>query len=494
MTDGFTFAASDDGRRLTVSWSGLEIARFDFAVPTSDAGAPAVDTEGTRIVAGDLAVALTHDDLAGDWRTLLTIDNLGDESVPLPPVGVGITVAAGWSGWTWASDIEGFVVVTPLFDPETPTLLVRLAGFVRAISTVPVFAPFERRPDPTLPAAYSALHLANPTGSLRGSARTRTSLTFSAVSDPEAAGQYLPRWLPNLVRNDDDEIVFDTPDQAVVGGPGVTVDTLGNSALVTAETGHREIAFHDVAGVRRLRASFAPQARDPWLGDLAAGITRTRPSAATSAAALVVVGALGRGVVQDRHHALDWLERVDWLERGDLLALTVAASLARGSHDVALALDATRAAQEFPPGPGQAMTLTTCTSALISAGSGQPGLRVPERRYVAGDDPWSRLECAVFTLEEPTEDLVTIVQAATRRLGGDLPGQPVRLSEAEAGYLIALLNWVPDRWDCREFRGHVSPARDARLRAARLLLTDHASGMQSGHEGLAWLLMAHMET
>ncbi|MFV0451335.1 MAG: hypothetical protein ACK5LS_03660, partial [Propioniciclava sp.] len=81
------------------------------------------------------------------------------------------------------------------------------------------------------------------------------------------------------------------------------------------------------------------------------------------------------------------------------------------------------------------------------------------------------------------------VEVAVRRLGGGLPGEPMRLAEAEAGYLIALLRLVPWGWPSRA-PGSTAPPGEVAARAARLLLADHASGVQPGREGLAWLLMA----
>lgn len=478
LNGSFQYEESDGGRRLHIGWAGEEMARLDFVVPE-------------RLSADDsdpLETSLHHDDVAGNWRTLVTVDNHGPDAVALPPVGVGITVSPEWSGWTWTTDVEGFLVVTPLLQ-EAPTLLVRISGFVRESSAVPVFTAAERRPDPGLPRTYTALHLANPTGSLKASARTRTTLVFSSVAGPEAAGQVLPRWLPDLVRDERDEIVFDTPDQAVVGGPGVTVATLGNSALVTGDAGHREVAFHDLAGVHRLRATFAPAARGPWLGEQAAIIMSGRPSAASSGGGVVVAQALAAGVARDRSGALDWLERVDWLARGDLLALSVAATLAELNHDRTQARDAEQAARGLEPGPGRSIILAACSRAAVRTGAAGGDLEAYLASFVPGEDLWSPLEAALFRMAEPTPSLVAVVDAAQRRLGGDLPGQPMRVTEAEAGYLIHLLHLVPWTWQTKEFRSVTDTAGEVARRAGRLLLADQASGLQTGCNGLAWLLL-----
>lgn len=479
MTAAFHYRTAADGRRVVVTHGGREVSRFDFALPDAPRG---------PVTAG-VDYRVEHDDLDGDWRTLITVDNLDAESRALLPVGVGITVAPGWAGWTWASDLEGIVWVAPLKE-SAPTLLVRLSGFVRVASTVPVFAPVDRRPDPQLPGAYAALHLANPTGSLRGAARSRTTLSFAAIDSPRLAGQFLPGWLPDLVCEGDDEIVFNTPDQAVVGGPGVTIDIAGNAALVTALPGHGEIAFHDVRGVRRLRASFAPVLRHSWLGDLATDLMRVRPSAATSAAAAVVVQVLTQGAAADRDQTLDWLERVDWLDRGDLLAVSVAQRLAAWNRDPQLASDAWVAACALPPGPGRGFLLSDCGFTILSAGGKVPNPELATGRH-RGADPWSQLEDAVITRAEPTEDLVRTVEAAQTRLGVGLPGEPIKLTEAEAGYLIHLLLALPWTWDRPEFQDRVSEAGQVAHRAGRLLLADHAAGLQPGYTGLAWLLMQH---
>ncbi|MFV0453169.1 MAG: hypothetical protein ACK5LS_13185, partial [Propioniciclava sp.] len=367
MIEPFACRASRDGRRLTFTLDGCPLAHFDFALPDAGDLCANLDDQEYRVAQGPCEVSLRHDDEDG-WRTVVTVDNVGTESVALLPVGVGVTAEPGWAGWTWASDLEGIVVVAPLAQ-DTPSLVVRITGFVRVASAVPVFAPQDRRPDPMLPEAYAALHLVSPTGSLRAGSRVRTTLSFLRADEPGEAGQFLPAWLPDLVRDGLDEIVFDTPDQAVVGGVGVTVATVGNVALVTAAPGHREIAFHDARGVRRLRASFAPDLAGAWLGELAAELMRTRPSATSSAAATVVAGALVRGLEQDRDQTLDWLERVDWAERGDLLALGVGAALAAWNHDRHLAVDVLAAAGVLPPGPGRGLVLRRCGRAAARVGA-----------------------------------------------------------------------------------------------------------------------------
>lgn len=485
MTGAFDYRVEHEGRRLLVTWGTDEVARFEFAVPGDGGTYDAFEGELATQV-GPLAVTLRHDPLDEGWRSLVTVDNLAEEPVALAPVGMGVTVRKGWVGSLWTTDLEGLVVVSHQWA-NGPSLVVRLSGFARAASSVPVFTPQDRRPDPSLPSSYAALHLANPTGSLRGAARTRTSLTFLTAGSREYAEQFLPAWLPELVVDERDEIVFNTPDQAVVGGPGVTVQTLGNAAVVTGEAGHREIAFHDVLGVRRLRASFAPDAKGPWLGEVAAGLMRTRPSAAPSPSGAIIAAALNHGVAQDPSATLDWLERVDWLDRDDVHAMSVSATLALWNRDRRLAEDTWSAAQTLPAVRGTGMVLSHCAAAMVHVGGVDPARRARRR---AGDDndAWYRLERALLAGSGPSPDLIELVEAALRRLGSDLPGGPMRLSEGDAGFLIAILDLVPTTWVRGDVGDRLGGLRRAVDRARRLLLTDHASGLHTSHEGLAWVL------
>ena len=478
MSWGFACSLTGGGRGLLVRRDRTPVVEFAFGLPGDPvAGWEPDETEARLTLADSFTARLRHLGDDGGWTTMVSLDNTADVERALPPLGMAVTVAPGWAGWSWTSDVEGFVLVAPV-DGSGPCLLVRVRqGFLRAAAERPVFTVADRRGE-SLGSGVGAFHLAHPTGSLRAFGRHQTTLDFSEVPDAAGVVGVLPEWLPELVAVPGDELRFETPDLAIVPGPGVRLGTEDTTSVLLGEPGHREVAVHGVRGVQRLRATFTP-ALEPFLADLVTALKSKRPSAVTSATGAVVAGALARRAVLDPENVLDWLEREDWLARGDLFGVAAAVVVATETLDEALL--------------GQ-----VCDA--LKALSGEPGLGI-----IA-----SRVWLATLRLGVPPLDLTGLlgpglegailggatdaawdgrVRGAAHRFGdGVLPGQPVGLAEADAGLLIALLRLVPEHWESR------AAASEAAERGAALLLADHADGLHPSYDGLAWLVLGDVAT
>lgn len=126
-----------------------------------------------------------------------------------------------------------------------PGLLVRLRqGFLRAGVPSPTFAP--EKPASRGSGAGHGGVLSRQPG--RGAARPRpahvTRLEFGPLPDLDAARAILPAWVPELIARPGDEIRFETPDQALVPGPGARVAGDDIASVLTGTPGHRELAVH----------------------------------------------------------------------------------------------------------------------------------------------------------------------------------------------------------------------------------------------------------
>lgn len=485
MTGPFSFALSQNARTLTVTRDRVTVVQVDFALPLAEPEALIEDADDATVsvTEGPLTTTLRHEADVERWHTTVTLDNTDSDAHAYPTVGVGLTLADGWSGWTWASDLEGIVVISP-DSGVGPCLLLKARGFVRVAGETPVFGPEVRRVDPALPRAFALLHLVPVTGELRPHGRSRTSLTFSPVDSTDEVGQALPSWLPQLVADESDaefaEVVVDTPDWGVVAGQGARVTFYeGVSALVTAPAGHYEFGVHNLQGVHRLRASFAPSA-DEWYFEVAKELLTRRPSTQPTANALVVAGSLEQGYIGPVDQVVDWLEQVDWLTRDDVLAPAVAAIHAAFTSDKTLLADAWSAALDRDPVPGRALVAAHCWSLGYMFHAERLD---PSTLLVESDDPRVQFETAVLG-RLPVEEWAGRLRGVEDRLGRRHPGQPVWLPEAEAGYLAALLSQVPATW--WQYSRETPRIVD---RVAALLRADHAAGLQPGKEGLAWLFL-----
>lgn len=483
MSWPFACEVTGGGRGLLVSHGSAAVAEFAFGLP-GEPVAGWVPTGGdARITVTDgFSARLRHTPDDAGWTTVVSVDNTSDAPRALPPLGVAVTVANGWAGWSWAGDVEGFCTIAPADGPGD-TLLVRVRrGLWRAAASVPAFAPADRRGDGLGP-GVAAFHLADPEGTLPAHGRHATTLEFSAVATPDAAADTLPSWLPRLVLAGGEEAHLRTPDHGIVPGDGVGMTTLDGGVLLTGSPGHRRVAVHGVRGVHRLCVTWTPPVAT-LLGEMAGELLRRRPSATASASAAVVAAALARRAVPDAAAALDWLERVDWPARGDLWGPAVAGVVASETHDADLVGDACDALLAAPHRPGAGIVGMRLWLATLRAGLAPlDWSRVLGR---AGRDGLAGLESALLR----NADAATFgpaVTGLTHRLGASLPGQPVGLPEADAGLAVALLRHVPEGWPQRQ------AATAAAEKAAALLLADHADRLHPAHDGLTWVLMGGID-
>lgn len=482
MSWGFSCSLTGGGRGLLVRRGRERVAEFVFGLPGEPVpGWEPDETEARLTVAESFTARLRHLGDPDGWTTIVSIDNTADVERALPPLGMAVTVAPGWCGWSWTSDVEGFLLVAPA-GAAGPCLLLRVRqGFLRAASDRPALTAADRRGE-GLGDGVAAFHLAHPTGSLRAFGRHQTTVEFSQVPDAAAVVTALPGWLPELVVAPGDELRLDTPDLAVVPGPGVRMGSEDTTSVLVAPPGHREVAVHGVRGVQRLRVSFTP-GFDPFLADLVTALKSRRPSALPSATGAVVAGALARRAVLDPENVLDWLEREDWLARGDVFGAAVAAIVATETHDEALLEAAAETLLGLEPGPGWGVVATRCWLATLQVGLPPIDLTRAFVRLKEGGE-LARFESAA--LGGGAEPPGAVSGLANRFGVGVLPGQPVGLPEAEAGLLATLLRLVPEHWGSR------AAASEAAERAVALLLADHADGLHPAYDGLAWLLVGDL--
>lgn len=482
MSWPFVCTVTGGGRGLRVTRGRRPVVEFAFGLPGAKlAGWEADDEEVLFTTEDPFTARLRHLPDEEGWTTVVSLDNTAEGERAIPPLGVAATVAPGWAGWSWTSDTEGFLVVAPASGGGQSLLVTVRRGFWRAAQERPVFAASERRATGIGPGA-AAFHLANPNGALRGHGRHQTTLELSAIPTAASASGTLPGWLPDLLVRPGDELRFDTPDQAIVPGPGLELSTLDTSALLVGEPGHREVAVHGVRGVQRVRASFMP-AVAPFLADLAAALKSRRPSALPSATGAVVAAALARRTVLDPDSVLDWLEREDWLARGDVFGPAIAAVVATETHDDALLEAACEAVLVGESQPGAGILATRCWLATLRMGL--PPLDLSRVFAHVSDDPLAGFEVAVLRNQD-ADRWTPFAAGLVNRLGAGLPGQPVGLPEADAGLLIALLRLMPEDWAGRR------AATEASEKAAGLLLADHADGLHPAYDGLAWLLLGEI--
>lgn len=442
-------------------------------------GAASADPdEVLHVRQGPVGVRVRRFDDLDASSLILTVENTGDTPVAVPTVALTVTPDAAWSGWSWTSDTEGFVLLS---SPTDAVVLQLRRGHLRAVPGLPVFGG-----EPTVlgegPPGAGVFHLFLP-GNLAAGERRRTVLRAGRLPDAEAAASMLPAWLPPLVEPVGTEVALETPDQGVVPGPGVDATLTGHTLLLSGAAGHREVALHGVRGVQRLRVSWVP-GLGSWLAEVAHVLRSRRPSAVSSATGAVVAEALARGAVLDRDAVVDWLEREDWLARGDALGVATAALAATHAGDEALLADAWAAVAELPVTAGFGFVAMKVWLGLLSVSGAAPDLagtllRRPPLEGLAA------LELSLLGGGDRGRDEPELL-AAVRRLGGTLPGQPLGLSASEAARLVGVLRLCPEGWPTRR------AASGAAEKAASLLLADYADGLHDSWDGLAWLLMGQL--
>lgn len=483
MSWAFACQVTGGGRGLRVTRDGEFVCEFAFGLPGDPVPGWEPDDEDALLTLADpFAARLRHLADEEGWTTVVSIDNGSEDERALPPLGVAVTVAPSWAGWSWTSDTEGFLVVAPSDGWAGEALMVQVRrGFWRVTQHSPVFASPRRRSE-EVQRGVATFHLANPTGALRGHGRHQTTLEMSAIRSLQDAASAVPDWMPDLVVAENDELRFETPDQAVVPGPGVSMGTDDTAAVLMGSAGHREVAIHGLKGVQRVRATFTPEP-SLFLADLATALKSTRPSALPTSTAVVIASGLARRATHDQAAVLDWLEREDWLARGDVFAPAVAAIVAAETLDEALLSAACEALLDADVVPGSGIIATRLWLATLRMGLPPVDLTSLFARVSA--DGLGGFEAAVLQNRDPGR-WAPYALGLVNQLGGALPGQPVGLPEADAGLMIALLRLMPEGWPGRQ------AAAEASEKAARMLLADHQDGLHASYVGLAWMLLGEI--
>lgn len=477
MSEAWGWRWAGGGRAVRVMAGGEDACELTFGIPQAGEGMVFHEDDGeVSYAVGELGIRLSVRDALPDWMVELAIDNHSADVQAMPPLGMVVRVLPGWVGWSWTAESDGFVAVAPETGDQ-PALLIRLRqGFLRASSPAPAFVPAGRRTE-ALELNMAAFFLGNPTGSLRPFSRHLTRLEFGTIDRIDQAREAMPAWVPDLIARPGDTIRFDTPDQALVPGHGVTVTSDDIAGLVMGNAGHREVAVHGARGVTRLRPTFEPEA-GLLAAEAVSPLLGRRPGGLPTASGAVVAAAMARRLVADPNAALDWLEQEDWLARGDQFAPLIALTVAVETHDEALgeaALDAL-ASRRFGAGDG-------LIASWAWMGGLQLGLAPLDLSAVLGKASTAaeRWEAALVG-HAPEASYATGTQALIRRLGADLPGAPIGLSVTDAGLAIALLRAVPES---SALRPESVAASD---KAAALLAADYVDGLQPTYDGLAWLL------
>ncbi|HRL50214.1 MAG TPA: hypothetical protein PLK46_07410 [Propioniciclava sp.] len=477
MSDAFAWRWSGGGRGLRVTSGGEDVCEVTFGIPEGpEAGVSHEVEDEVSYAVGEIGFRLSVRDLVGDWAVELALDNRSDETQAAPPLGMVVRVAPGWTGWSWTAESDGFLVISRE-EGDRPSLLIRLRqGFLRESSPSPRFSPSGRRAEALEP-NMAAFFLANPTGSLRPFARHVTRLEFGPIDRLEQARAAMPGWVPELIARPGDAIRFDTPDQALVPGHGVTVASDDIAGVATAAAGHREIAVHGARGVTRLRPTFEPDPR-VLAAEVVAPLLGRRPGGLPTASGAVVAAALSRRVVADPNAALDWLEQEDWLAREDQFAPLVALAVAVETHDEALGIAALDVLARRRFGAGDGLIASWAWVAGLQMGVAPLDLSAILAKATT---PAERFEASLVG-QGPEAVCAGGVQTLVRRLGADLPGAPMGLGATDAGLAIALLRAVPEH---SSLRAEAVAASD---KAAALLAADYVDGLQPTYDGLAWLL------
>lgn len=466
-----------------VDAAGAQLATVSFAIPGSAVSGWTPDDEDLLLATGDgLSSRLRVGGEGSSWILALTVDNLTADPVPLPFLGLGITLGAPAAGWAWTTDLQALVVVTSRLSAAGGVLLRLKQGFCRAAGSVPAFAGEADGP------RRAAFHLAPPDCVLGAHRRHQVVLEVTAIDDIREADAVLPAWLPPTVVRTGTGIDLSLPDMAVVPGPGVRATMAEMTVRLDGLPGHRLVGVHGPRGVERLELTWCPGVRDLVPG-LVEELLRTRPAQASDAAGYVVAHAAVGRLCADPDQALDWLDQVDWLDRGSLLADATAGLMAATTREWRQ-LDAVwRFLGERPVSPGYGLAVTRLGVAGLGVGQGAE-TRAATLLGRQAEDPASDLELALLTgvdavrLDGPLAGLV-------HALGGGLPGRPIGLSASEAALAVSLLKLCPESWRLSRAAG------EAASKAEGLLLADYTGDpdqprAQRELDGLAWLLLGDL--
>lgn len=482
-----TAAVSPDGRSLDLTDAhGSAVASLTFAVPGDRVAGWESDEEELLLAQAGSAQSRLRVVESGEAFSLhLTVDNLGPDPVELPYLGLGVSLADGWAGWAWTTDLAGLIAITSARDGRGGVLVRLRQGFLRGAREVPVFLP--KAEDA---AGRGAFHLSPPGALLGGHRRHAVTLDVTPLRALTDAAALLPPWLPRPVEREGTEITLSLPDQAVVPGPGVSSTLVGTDLVLTlmGSAGHREVAIHG-RGVQRLRLTWHPMVAD-LLPPLVDRLTRRRPGRGTEGAGFVVVEAVVRSLAPDRERALDWLDQTDWLERGSLLGDVTAGVLAAVQGERRQLEAAWLSLARRPVTPGFGLAVMRLWLATLSS-TGEPPSLAHELLARRAPDAASGLELALLSYRS-ADALAAPLGGLINTLGGSLPGGPIGLSASDAALAVSLLKLCPENW------GRSREASEAAGKAEGLLLGDLASALAEDPDGLpsldglAWLLLGEL--
>lgn len=446
-------------------------------------GVPGEPVEGWTPGEDDLVYARAGDvetrvrlfqDVAA-WTVSITVDNRSEHPVQLPELGLGVTLADRCVGWSWTSDLAGFIAVAAEAE-KGPVAVVRLKqGFLRPVRESPVFA--------DAATSGEAFHLAPPRGALGPHRRHQVTLQVELRPSLSSLADALPGWLPDVIVDAGEQVSFATPDEGVLPGDNVNVTLVDTTAVASLESpGRGCVSLHGVRGVQRIWLAEAPP-MEALVPPLAEAVMLRRPGVRSSGAGLLVAEALANGLVTDEWATLDWLEREAWLDRRDLEGVAIAATLALAGGDAGLLDDAWAALAALPASRGFGLVTLKLGLAALRLAGGAPPL-AGELLARPGEDPDAALELAVLA-GRLTPAHRGPLAAVVASLGDVLPGQPLGLSALEAARRVALVRLCPP--------GFVSLRAAATAnKAYRLLLADYATRLQPDVTGLGWLLLGHL--
>lgn len=472
--------------------AGAGLATLRFAVPGTPVAEWEPDDEEIALLRAEgllSRVRMVRE--PGSVSVSLTVDNTSDAPVELPFLGFAVSVEPGWSGWTWGTELEGFVVVASTRGPGACVLVRLKRGFLRPVAQDTCFvAEASGSLLEPAPADRSAFLLSPPGALLGAHRRHEVLLEISIVDDLDAVAASLPPWLPETIAQVGDDITVALPDEAMVGGDGVSVSVVDTVSVVTLRSpGHRELVIHGPRGSRVLPLDAAPPLEDV-VADLVGQLLTRRPQRLGEAAGFVVADALARRLAPDPERAFDWLDAVDWLDRDALLG-DATAGLAASLQGETLQVQATwNLLGRRPVTPGYGLVVMRLWLASLAASGTPPPEALALLSRPAADEA-SALELSLLGYRGA--DVATGgVQGLIALLGGTLPGRPIGLSAARAAVAASVLRLCPESWEVSALAALTA------AKTERLLLADYAGCAEDGAamvglDGLAWLLMGHLD-
>ncbi|WP_300081489.1 hypothetical protein, partial [Propioniciclava sp.] len=103
MSWPFACTVTGGGRGLLVRRGPASIAEFAFGLPGEPVEGWEPDDADARLTLTDAFTArLRHQPDDEGWTTTVSLDNTSDDTQALPPLGVAVSVAPGWVGWSWS--------------------------------------------------------------------------------------------------------------------------------------------------------------------------------------------------------------------------------------------------------------------------------------------------------------------------------------------------------------------------------------------------------